>query len=82
MTAHPSGTPQALVHNLRHNKVLHARVVVLSVQTSRTPHVPPEERLTFEPLGAEVFNVRLRYGFMDEPGGDPEWPSGERSCSS
>jgi KUP system potassium uptake protein len=67
MTAQAHGTPPALLHNLRHNKVLHERVVVLTVKTTNTPHVLPSERLTVEPLGQEVFNVGLRYGFMDEP---------------
>jgi KUP system potassium uptake protein len=67
MTAQPRGTPQALVHNLRHNKVLHARVVVLTVQTTQTPHVQRDERVEIQPLGQDVFNVTLRYGFMDDP---------------
>jgi KUP system potassium uptake protein len=67
MTAQPRGTPPALVHNLRHNKVLHQRVVILSVQTTHTPHVTPEERLSVAPLGCALFNVVLRYGFMDDP---------------
>ena len=67
MTAQPRGTPPALVHNLRHNKVLHERVIILSVQTTHTPHVAPEERLSVAPLGCDLYNVVLRYGFMDEP---------------
>jgi KUP system potassium uptake protein len=67
MTAQAHGTPPALLHNLRHNKVLHERVVVLTVKTTNTPHVSPGERLSVEPLGQEVYNVTLRYGFMDEP---------------
>jgi KUP system potassium uptake protein len=42
-------------------------VVVLTVQTTQTPHVPPTERLTVESLGQNVFNLTLLYGFMDEP---------------
>jgi KUP system potassium uptake protein len=67
MTAQARGTPPALVHNLRHNKVLHERVVVMTVQTTQTPHVPPTERLSVEALGQNVFNLTLLYGFMDEP---------------
>ena len=55
------------MHNLRHNKVLHQRVIILSVQTTHTPHVPPDQRLSVAPLGCELFNVVLRYGFMDDP---------------
>src|SRR4029453_4817424 len=57
----------ALMHNLRHNKVLHQRVIILSVQTTHTPHVTPDERLSVTALGCDLFNVVLRYGFMDEP---------------
>ena len=46
MTAQAQGTPAALVHNLRHNKVLHERVIILTVQTTQTPHVAPEDRFT------------------------------------
>jgi KUP system potassium uptake protein len=47
--------------------VLHQRVIILSVQTTHTPHVLPEERLSVAPLGRDLYNVVLRYGFMDEP---------------
>ena len=67
MTAQAQGTPAALVHNLRHNKVLHERVIVLTVQTTQTPHVAPEDRFSMSPLGKDLFNASLRYGFMDEP---------------
>jgi KUP system potassium uptake protein len=67
MTAQPRGTPPALMHNLRHNKVLHQRVVILTVTTTHTPHVTPSERLTVAPLGRDLYNASLRYGFMDEP---------------
>lgn len=67
MTAQPHGTPPALLHNLRHNRVLHERVIILTVQTTRTPHVPLADRLEVEPLGRNIFNATLRYGFMDEP---------------
>jgi KUP system potassium uptake protein len=67
MTAQAHGTPPALLHNLRHNKVLHERVIVVSVRTATTSYVPIEERLTVEPLGHEVYNLTLHFGFMDEP---------------
>ena len=67
MTAQPRGTPPALMHNLRHNKVLHQRVIILTVSTTHTPHVTPSERLTIDPLGRDLYNARLKYGFMDEP---------------
>ncbi|OFW03638.1 MAG: potassium transporter Kup [Acidobacteria bacterium RIFCSPLOWO2_02_FULL_68_18] len=68
MTAQPRGTPPALVHNVRYNKVLHEHVVVLMVTTAQVPHVPPAERVALaEPLGNGIFNVRLQFGFMDDP---------------
>ena len=67
MTAQPAGTPPALAHNVRFNKVLHDRVIVLTVSTAQQPHVPPDERVSVEPLGHGLFNVRVEYGFMEDP---------------
>jgi KUP system potassium uptake protein len=67
MTAQPRGTPQALAHNLRHNKVLHEHVVVLMVTTAPVPHVSAEERTEVRSLGGGVFYVLVRYGFMEDP---------------
>ncbi|HKE91192.1 MAG TPA: potassium transporter Kup [Gemmatimonadales bacterium] len=61
------GTPPALMHNLTHNKVLHEKVVSLTIVTDDVPHVPVAERLTVKPLGKGLHNVTARYGFMDEP---------------
>ena len=67
MTAQPVGTPPALVHNLRYNKVLHEHVIVLMVSTAQRPHVPDDERIAVESLGHDLFNVRIQYGFMEDP---------------
>lgn len=67
MTAQPRGTPPALAHNLRHNKVLHEYVVVLTVTTLPVPHVPLDEQAAVQSLGRNVFNVAVRYGFMQDP---------------
>jgi KUP system potassium uptake protein len=67
MTAQPTGTPPALAHNLRYNKVLHENVIVLTVATSQVPHVPANERVSVQPLGQSLFNVRIQYGFMEDP---------------
>ena len=67
MTAQPTGTPPALAHNLRYNKVLHQQVIVLTVSTAQQPHVAPEERVSMTPLGHELFDVRVQYGFMEDP---------------
>jgi KUP system potassium uptake protein len=67
MTAQPRGTPAALAHNLRFNKVLHEHVVTLLVSTLPVPHVPADQRATVRPLGLGVFDVVARYGFMEDP---------------
>jgi KUP system potassium uptake protein len=67
MYSNPGGTPPALLHNLKHNKVLHEKVVVLNVRTEDLPHVPLAERVGAEALGDEFYRVRVRYGFMDDP---------------
>ena len=67
MTAQPTGTPPALVHNLRYNKVLHDHVVILTVTTAPRPYVPLAEQVSVESLGHGLYNVRLLYGFMQDP---------------
>jgi KUP system potassium uptake protein len=67
MTAQPRGTPAALVHNLRYNKVLHEHVVTLMVMTQPVPHVPPDQQVTVRALGHGLFEVIVRYGFMEDP---------------
>jgi KUP system potassium uptake protein len=76
MTAQPVGTPPALAHNLRHNKVLHEHVVVLTVSTAQQPHVAEDERISIESLGHDLYNVRVQYGFME----DPDVPSALRQA--
>jgi KUP system potassium uptake protein len=61
------GTPPALVHNLTHNKVLHERVVFLTMVTEDVPHVEAAERVTVKPVGKGFYKVIARYGFMDDP---------------
>jgi KUP system potassium uptake protein len=59
--------PVALLHALKHYKVLHERVVIMQVDTQDVPHVPDEQRLEIAELGKGFFTIRVRYGFMDEP---------------
>jgi KUP system potassium uptake protein len=66
MYSDPRATPPALLHNLKHNKVLHERVVFLVVDTANVPHVDPERALV-EDLGNGFYRVTLRFGFMEEP---------------
>ena len=55
------------MHNLEHNKVLHERVVLLTVKTRQAPFVEPGERVTVEPLGHEFYRIIINYGFMEDP---------------
>jgi KUP system potassium uptake protein len=66
MTSSASGVPHALLHNLKHNKVLHERVILLTVRIEDVPYVPTEKRLETQDYGAGFFRVILRYGFMEE----------------
>ena len=63
----PSTVPHALLHNLKHNKVLHDRVIFLTVTVRDVPHVPFEERIGIEELGNSCFRLKLAYGFKDMP---------------
>jgi KUP system potassium uptake protein len=67
LTANPDLAPVALMHNLAHNKVLHERNVILTIETAETPRVPEEERVRIEVIGADFRRVTLRYGFMESP---------------
>ncbi|MFT3859125.1 MAG: potassium transporter Kup [Aquabacterium sp.] len=65
--ADPSTTPQALLHNLKHNQVLHACNVIATVRFQEVPWVPDTERLVVQPLGEAFWRVTLRFGFMETP---------------
>ncbi len=67
MTSAASGVPPALLHNLKHNKVLHERIVLLTVEIQDVPVVPPRYRVERQDLGQNFHRVILRYGFMQEP---------------
>jgi KUP system potassium uptake protein len=67
MTATPEAVPHALLHNLNHNKVLHERVVFLTVEILDEPWVPQRERTVCQKLPDGVWRVRIRYGFLDQP---------------
>ena len=66
MTSSASGVPHALLHNLKHNKVLHERVILLTVRIEDVPYVSEEKRLETKDYGSGFFRVVLRYGFMEE----------------
>lgn len=63
----PDVTPSALLHNLKHNRVLHDQTIILSIETLRVPIVDPAERASFEMLGGHFGQLTLRFGFMETP---------------
>ena len=67
MTPNLDGVPHAMLHNLKHNKVLHEKMVLLTVKFLDYPHTSNEERVTVEDLPNEFYRVTVRYGFKDEP---------------
>jgi KUP system potassium uptake protein len=67
MTATAAGIPPALLHNLKHNRVVHKTVVLLTVTTEEYPHVGEDERVAVEDLGVGFYRVIARYGFMEDP---------------
>jgi KUP system potassium uptake protein len=66
LSSNAEGIPSALLHNMKHNQVLHERVLILTVQVDEVPHVPAEERVNRTELGYGFHRVVLRHGFMDE----------------
>jgi len=67
MCGNPTATPPALTKNIRHNRVLHEDVVILTVETEETPHVPVSERVSVDELKGGFYRVILHYGFMEDP---------------
>ena len=59
--------PSSLMHNLKHNKVLHERVMIMSVKTEVTPRVPPHKRYEIEKLSDAFTKITLHYGYMESP---------------
>jgi KUP system potassium uptake protein len=67
MVPHNHIAPVSLLHNLKHNQVLHERVILMNVETANMPFVPDEERLTIEHLRHNFHSVNVRHGYMEEP---------------
>jgi KUP system potassium uptake protein len=78
LTANANAVPNALLHNLKHNKVLHERNVLLTVETQDVPTVDSSERTEITALGHEFFRVIVRFGFAE----DPDIPDSLQSCSA
>ena len=66
MASQSSGVPSALLHNIKHNKVLHERVVILTVDIQDVPYVDPAERCEYKDMGDGFYRAVLHYGFMEE----------------
>jgi KUP system potassium uptake protein len=66
-TSTPESAPTALLHSLKHYKVLHQHNAVLTIQTADTPRVDPNERVHIEPVGETFQRITLRFGFMESP---------------
>lgn len=77
LTPHRKGVPPALMQNLEHNKVLHDKVVLMTVVTENIPRVSPEKRREVRQLSSFMFRVVLHYGFMEQP----DIPRALKSCS-
>ncbi|MBU6438805.1 MAG: potassium transporter Kup [Betaproteobacteria bacterium] len=67
LTPNADTVPHALLHNLKHNKVLHERVLFLSAQAADVPHVGPDQGIDLRPMEEGIYLLHVRYGFKDEP---------------
>jgi KUP system potassium uptake protein len=67
MTSDPDSTPAALLHNLKHNKILHERIAVLTITTTDEPYVRSKDRVEFDTLAPDVSRIVANYGFMQTP---------------
>jgi len=67
LTGDPLSAPTALLHSLKHYKVLHEKNVILSVETTHTPRVDDSKRVRIEPVGSTFQRVLLRFGYMETP---------------
>jgi KUP system potassium uptake protein len=66
-TSDPEFAPTALLHNLKHNKVLHESNVILTIRTADTPRLPDEDRVTITPVSEHFSKVTLKFGYMEQP---------------
>ncbi len=67
LTGDPEGAPTALLHNLKHNKIIHERNIILTIRTESTPRVPADERVTIEELSPTFQRVAITFGYMETP---------------
>jgi len=76
LTVDAASTPPAFLHNLKHNKILHERIIIMQVDTMDVPRVPESRRVEVERLGKGFYSVIARYGFMEQP----DVPAALRAC--
>jgi KUP system potassium uptake protein len=67
LTSDPDMAPVALMHNLKHNKVLHEKNIILTVHTAETPRAPEDQRVRIEPINDDFKKIVVTYGFMESP---------------
>ena len=67
LTAHVDFVPVAMLHNLKHNRILHERIIFLKISTWDVPYVEESERITFKDMGSEMYLARAIYGFKETP---------------
>ena len=67
MTGNPAVAPSALMHNLKHNKVLHDKNIILTIETAETPRVSDENRIRIEPVNDDFKKIIVSFGFMESP---------------
>jgi KUP system potassium uptake protein len=67
LTSDPDYAPTALLHNLKHNKILHEKNVILTVSTADTPRVPEDERVIITPVSDHFSRVKIKFGYMESP---------------
>ena len=77
LTTAPALVPQALLHNLKHNKVLHERNIIMTVEVLDEPYAEPGERVHVESLGGEFYRIHARFGFAE----DPDVPAALDACA-
>jgi len=78
LTGRPQGVPRSLLHSLKHYKVLHERMVLVTIRIFDVPHVPEIDRVEVKPLGQDFWLVTVQYGFKD----DPDLPEALTHCAA
>jgi KUP system potassium uptake protein len=63
----PDATPHALLHNIKHNKILHQQVILMTIVTEEYPHVPESKRVKIVPRGEGIYRMVIKFGFMEDP---------------